>query len=391
MSSGFGTPFGFRKESDKAQSRGILTDTTRLTASESPASRYSLTRRPTLESRLHEGNADGWQRQPCRRGPVESRTRHGPRGLGSADDTVMRFYRPLRTDGEGIYNRLQIQGRNMQEDANGEYSEYIDERFSFLFDPRASKPRETGISFIQAAGPFYAVEGEMHLRSLLEYAGAWIDWYKFTVAANVVQPPDLVERKLELLGEHDVEAFPGGNFLEIAVDRGVESEWLSAMEDVGIPRIEVSSSKLDMAVSEKAALIERIADRGFHVHGEVGRKISMGEERTSIDRVIEEMNACLDAGADKVIFESDEVEAAFTDSDGELDDELTESLFAVADEVGAENIVFEVPLTQETEVMEAAAWFVRNVGPDVNLGNVNPHYINGIEQMRRGVHVRLED
>lgn len=279
----------------------------------------------------------------------------------------------------------------MPEDANSEYSEYVDQRFSFLFDPRPGKPRETGISFIQAAGPFYAVEGETHVRSLLEYAGDWIDWYKFTMAANVVQPPDLVDRKLELLDDHDVQAFPGGNFLEIAVDRGVETEWLAAMEDVGVPRVEVSSSKLDMTVAEKAALVERVADRGFDVHGEVGRKISMGETRTDIDRVIDEMHACLDAGADKVIFESDEVEAAFTEADGELDDELTESLFAVTDAVGAENVVFEVPLTQETAVMEAAAWFVRNVGPDVNLGNVNPHYINGIEQMRRGVHVRLED
>lgn len=277
----------------------------------------------------------------------------------------------------------------MADNTPNTYSGYVDTRFSFIIDPREQKPRETGISFIQAAGPFYAVEGETHLRSLLEYAGAWFDWYKFTCSANVFQPPDLIDRKIGLLNEHDVEAFPGGNFLEEAVAGDCVEEWLSAMEDVGMARIEVSSSKVEMDVAEKATLIQRAVDRGFNVHGEVGRKITMGEQRTAVEQVIEEMNACLDAGADKVIFESDEVETAF-DSDGDATTgDIGETLFTVADAVGAENIVFEVPLTQETEVMAAAAWFVRNMGPDVNLGNVNPHYINEIEQMRRGVHPRL--
>lgn len=277
----------------------------------------------------------------------------------------------------------------MPDDTANAYSDYIDTRFSFIVDPRQEKPRETGISFIQAAGPFYAVEGEAHVRSLLEYAGDWIDWYKFTCAANVFQPSDLIDRKIELLTEHDIEPFPGGNFLEEAVARGLEAEWLSAMEDVGMSRIEVSSSKVPMDITDKTALIERAVDRGFNVHGEVGRKISMGEEQTSVERVIEEMEACLDAGADKVIFESDEVEEAFS-SEGRAVD-IGEPLFTVEDAVGTDNIVFEVPLTQETEVMAAAAWFIRNMGPDVNLGNVNPHYINEIEQMRRGVHPRLMD
>lgn len=279
----------------------------------------------------------------------------------------------------------------MADETDDAYSDYVDERFAFLIEPRSKKPRETGISFIQADGPFYAVEGESHLRSLLEYAGDWIDWYKFTCAANVFQPADLIDRKIELLSEHTIEAFPGGNFLEDAVDRGVETQWLAAMEETGFPRIEVSSSKLDMDIGEKTGLIERAVERGFNVHGEVGQKTTMGEERTEVDQVIGEMNECLSAGADKVIFESDEVQELFVSGEDGVDDGLRESLSAIVDAVGKEHVVFEVPLTQETEVMAATAWFVRNIGPDVNLGNVNPHYINEIEQMRRGIHPRIMD
>lgn len=276
----------------------------------------------------------------------------------------------------------------MPDENSDVYSEYVDERFAFLIEPRSKKPRETGISFIQGDGPFYALEGEAHVRSLLEYAGDWIDWHKFSVAANVFQRPDLIDRKLHLFNSHDIEGFPGGNFLEFAVDRGVVSEWLEAMADVGMPRIEVSSTKLEMDVAEKAALIERVSDQGFNVHGEVGQKIPTDEKRTDIDQVIKEMNECLDAGADKVIFESDEVEAAFSEGKDPADESI-EPIFEIIDAVGKENIVFEVPMTQETEVIQAAAWFVRNVGTDVNLGNVNPNYINQIEQMRRGLHPRL--
>jgi phosphosulfolactate synthase len=259
----------------------------------------------------------------------------------------------------------------------------IDSRFSFLADSRPGKPRETGLTFVVAEGPFYAVRDADHLRGLLEYAGAWIDWYKFTVGAHVVQPPDLVAEKLRLLDENEVEAFPGGNLLEDAILAGETTACLEALRDVGFPRLEVSTTTLDVDLDEKAALIERAADMGFAVHGEVGRKAGAG--RLSTDRVIEDMERCLDAGADRVIFESDAFEAAFLGDDPGAGASMNEIVDEIGATIGHEPVIFELPLIEDTAVLEAAGWLIGTVGSDVNLGNVTPSYINLIEQMRRGI------
>lgn len=259
----------------------------------------------------------------------------------------------------------------------------IDSRFSFLADSRPGKPRETGLTFVVAEGPFYAVRDVDHLRGLLEYAGAWIDWYKFTVGAHVVQPPELVAEKLRLLNDHEVVPFPGGNLLEDAIRAGETTACLEALRDVGFPRLEVSTTTLDVDLDEKGLLIKRASEMGFAVHGEVGRKAGAG--RLSTDRVIEDMECCLDAGADKVIFESDAFEAAFLEDDPDDGGPLTEILDEIGATVGHEPVIFELPLIDDTAVLEAAGWLMDTVGADVNLGNVTPSYVNLIEQMRRGI------
>lgn len=269
----------------------------------------------------------------------------------------------------------------MDSKAETRYSESIDERFAFLVNPRPEKPREAGITFIDAEGPFYSVLDDAHLRSLLRYAGEWIDWYKFTVGAHVCQPPELVAAKLRLLEEYTVTPFPGGNFLETAIAKGVGDETLDALRDVGFPRVEVSTTAIDVTIQEKAEIIERANGMGFDVHGEIGRKSSVGEETLSIEEVIDEMEVCLDAGADKVVLESDQVEETYSED--------PEAVSKIDDEVGTENVVFELPLTPEMRVLDAAAWLINTFGPNVNIGNATPHYINKLEQMRRGIGPRI--
>jgi len=259
----------------------------------------------------------------------------------------------------------------------------IDHRYSFMIDSRERKPRETGLTFIQAAGPFYAVLDDRHLESLLKYAGEWIDWYKFTVAAHAFQPPYLVQRKLHLLEEYGVEGFPGGNFLELAIQRGVKDEFLEATRDVGLPRLEISTTTIDIERSELASIVEQAVEMGFDVHGETGHKTYAGDESQAMERMIDEMETFLDAGADKVIVDSGEFRE-LSASDTDAPDPLEEMITAI----GKENIVFEVPLTAEIDVLNDCAWLIDNVGPDVNIGNVNPNYINKLEQMRRGVGFR---
>ena len=263
----------------------------------------------------------------------------------------------------------------------------IDERYSFMIESRESKPRNSGITFIQAAGPFYAVLDDNHLESLLNYASDWIDWYKFTVAAHAFQPPELVQRKLHLLEEFEVEGFPGGNFLELAIQQGVTDEFLEVTREVGFGRLEISTTRLDLESTELASIVEQAVDMGFDVHGETGHKTYAGDEPLAVSTMIDEMEVFLDAGADKVIVDSGEFDGLDASNSGS---ETTGSFEEITQAIGAENIVFEVPLTQEIEVLSDCAWLIDSIGPDVNIGNVNPNYINKLEQMRRGVGFRTD-
>ncbi|UHQ96372.1 phosphosulfolactate synthase [Natrinema halophilum] len=261
----------------------------------------------------------------------------------------------------------------------------LDSRFDFMIDERETKPRQTGLTMVIGDGPFN-VGGKNGLEDLIEVAGEWIDWYKIVWSSFPFQQPDVMSEKLALLDQNDIIAFTGGNFLEAAVADGQEAEFFEAVTAAGCPGVEVSSTAIDMTIEKKTDLIADAARNGLHVHAEIGKKASETDgESLKSDAVIDEMTACLDAGADIVIYEMEEVESAISGRNESVDDGYVEKIHTILDTVGKEKVLFEVPLGSFAEVMEVSGWFVENIGTDVNLGNVNPNHVLLIEQQRRGI------
>lgn len=261
-----------------------------------------------------------------------------------------------------------------------------DDRFSFMMRERPDKPRDYGLTMVLGESVL-TTGGLNYLDDLLAVNGAWIDWYKFVWSAFPLQPPRLVEEKIDRLNDHDVLSFTGGNFLEAALVQGYEDEFFEALTETSCPGLEVSSTVIDISVAEKARLIEKAVDYGLHVHGEIGRKATgTGGDHLSTATVIEEMEACLDAGADIVVYETEEVATLFAGESDDRERNPRETLRAITDSIGQENILFEVPISTDMhEVLEVSGWFIRNVGADVNLGNVNPYLVSMVEQQRRGI------
>lgn len=230
----------------------------------------------------------------------------------------------------------------------------------------------------------YNVGGTNYLEDLVEFAGPWIDSYKFQRGAMALQPPELLQSKLDLFADNDILAFPGGNFLEAAVHEGVEREWLESVRAVGCPGVEVSTTSIEMDLGRKAALVERASEMGFHVHVEIGKKASeTGGQTLSEAAVRDEIEAAFDAGGDLVILEMEQIEQVRESGGGDRSPE--EIVSAYAEEYGRERILFEVPLASYYEVMESSWWFMDAVGRDVNLGNVAPEHVLPLEQQRRGL------
>jgi phosphosulfolactate synthase len=141
-----------------------------------------------------------------------------------------------------------------------------------------------------------------------------------------------------------------------------------------LTHVELSDGTVEIPRDEKLELIADFA-RDFTVLSEVGSKDSSVEY--SADEWTRWLREELDAGAWKVITEAREGgTAGIFDSSGGMRTELIAEIAAAVD---PSNVIFEAP------TKAAQAWFVKTIGPDVNLGNIPPDEVIPLETLRRGL------
>jgi phosphosulfolactate synthase len=205
---------------------------------------------------------------------------------------------------------------------------------------------------------------------ILEVAGDHISivklgWGTAYVTGNL-------ERKLDVLRDKPVVI--GGTFFEVCYAiRKLDAykQWLS---DLGLTHVEISDGTIDIPRERKLELVADFA-RDFTVLSEVGSKDSSVEYTTA--QWTTWLNEELAAGAWKVITEAREGgTAGIFDSSGGM---RTELIGEIANVVGPANILFEAP------TKAAQAWFVKQFGPSVNLGNIPPEEVIPLETVRLGL------
>ena len=212
--------------------------------------------------------------------------------------------------------------------------------------------------------------GPREWEDVLEVAGGHISivklgWGTAYVTANL-------ERKLAVLRGKPV-VF-GGTFFEAAYAKGRLDDYKQWLNELGLTHVEISDGTIDIPRERKLELIADFA-RDFTVLSEVGSKDSSVEY--SVDEWTQWLQEELDAGAWKVITEAREGgTAGIFDSSGGMRTELIGEIAAV---VGPANIVFEAPNKA------AQAWFVKQFGPSVNLGNIPPDEVIPLETLRLGL------
>jgi phosphosulfolactate synthase len=205
---------------------------------------------------------------------------------------------------------------------------------------------------------------------VLEVAGDHISivklgWGTAAVTRNL-------ERKLEVLREKPVVI--GGTYFEVVYAKDKLDEYKSWLRRLGLTHVEISDGTIDIPRERKLELIADFA-RDFTVLAEVGSKDSSVEYTAA--QWTQWLQEELDAGAWKVITEAREGgTAGIFDSSGGMRTELIDE---IAMAVGPVNIVFEAP----TKV--AQAWFVKQFGPSVNLGNIPPDEVIPLETLRLGL------
>ena len=241
-------------------------------------------------------------------------------------------------------------------------------RPSFLALPqRGNKPRSMGLTHLLDKGLTTAATTE-----LLRSAGDFIDVWKWGWGTAYLDPDLPV--KMKLLEGADVRACLGGTMLEISWLQGKHKECLDWAGEQGFRTVEVSRGVAPMTLTEKRELIEYAAAH-FVVYAEVGSKDPAENVDPRLWRA--EVAADLDAGATMIVAEGRESgTVGLYDATGAVRPAVVE---AIADEAGAERILFEAPRKDQQ------AWFIRHFGAEVNLANIAAGEVMGVEALRLGL------
>jgi phosphosulfolactate synthase len=227
------------------------------------------------------------------------------------------------------------------------------------------EPRKGGLTHVLDKGL-----GPRAWEDVLETSGSYIDVVKLGWGTAYVTPN--LKRKLEVL--KNMRVVIGGTFFEAVWARGKVDEYKRWLAELGLTHVEISDGAVDIPREEKLALIDDLA-HDFTVLSEVGSKDS--DVEFSNDEWTGWIREELDAGAWKVITEARETGSSgiFTKA-GEM---RTDLIADIGDAVELDDVIFEAP------TKAAQAWFVKQFGPTVNLGNIPPDEVIPLETLRLGL------
>lgn len=232
---------------------------------------------------------------------------------------------------------------------------------------RQVKPRTRGLTHVLDKGL-----GLSQTVALVEHTAPLIDIVKVGWGIGYLDPG--FPERLEVYRAAAISVSLGGTLLEIAEAQGRIRELAAWARDVGVTTFEVSNGLCAIERRRKTELIELFA-RDFVVLSEVGAKSPTSP--VIAQEWLDDMTADLAAGATWVVTEGREsgTVGIYQESGGvrrELVDVLVGS-------VPQDRIIFEAPnKAQQT-------WFLRYLGPEVNLGNIAPDDVLPLETLRLGL------
>jgi phosphosulfolactate synthase len=169
----------------------------------------------------------------------------------------------------------------------------------------------------------------------------------------------------------------GGTLFEKSVKQDRFESFLTLCRLCGCAYVEVSNGTIEMSTDEKAGYIRRAAAE-FTVLSEVGFKDAGRSEALTAGQLVDEVKSDLDAGASWIITEARESgRSGLCRPDGTPRQDLLGPLLATG--IDTDRFLFEAP------TKDLQAHFVTLVGPNVNVGNVAPADVIGLETLRLGL------
>jgi phosphosulfolactate synthase len=224
---------------------------------------------------------------------------------------------------------------------------------------RTEKPRTFGLTIM-------IDKGQMGIQAISDFVGingphcdyAKIAWGSSLITGNL-------DEKLAAYRQAQITPMVGGTLFEYAYLRNKLSELLDFVCDRKL-HIEVSDGVIDIPRRDKLHWIERFA-KHVEVFSEIGGKISR-QNHDWKQAIAEELSA----GTQKVVVEGREIGPVGQDIRSHFVDTVLES-------TDQKNLIFEA-FERKQQI-----YFIKRLGPNVNLGNIPPTDLLTLESFRLGL------
>lgn len=232
---------------------------------------------------------------------------------------------------------------------------------------RPAKPRNTGLTMVMDKGLSIR-----EAQDFIEVSSSYVDVVKLGFGTSMVTPN--VKKKVQLYRDHGMQVYFGGTLFEAFYVRNQLADFRQFCLDSGVNMLEVSDGSIEMKHKAKCDMISSFAE-DFKVFSEVGSK----EEGILISpaKWIRMMLAELKAGSWKVIAEARESgNVGIYRPNGHAHTILINKILA---KVSNDDILWEAPKKPQQ------VWFLKHMGPNVNLGNIAPNDVIPLECLRLGL------
>lgn len=234
---------------------------------------------------------------------------------------------------------------------------------------RSEKPRAAGLTAVIDNGMPVAA-----FTDAIASAAGYIDLVKFGWGTALVTPR--LAEKMACLDAYGIGYLFGGTLLEKFFAQDRTDDWFALCRQHGCRYVEVSDGTIHMPPHAKAQLINRAAAE-FTVLSEVGYKDPERAVSLTGGQWVASIEADLAAGASLVVTEARESgRSGICDASGTPRFDVVEEII---DRFDCGALLFEAP------TKELQTFFVTRVGSDVNLGNIAPHDVIGLETLRLGL------
>lgn len=232
---------------------------------------------------------------------------------------------------------------------------------------RSPRPRTAGLTMVMDKG--------LSLRQaedLIDASGHLADLVKLGFGTSYVTPK--LKEKIKLYQTAGIRVYLGGTLFEAFIARGLFKQYRKLIDDLGLDCAEVSDGSINLPHEEKCRYIHTLA-HDHTVLSEVGSKES--GILISPAKWVRMMNTELEAGSWKVIAEARESgTVGIYRPNGHAHTTLVNRIIA---KVPKDDIIWEAPQkAQQT-------WFIKQLGPNVNLGNVPADEVIALETLRLGL------